>query len=220
VSVPADAIPGDHAAGIVVSAQGVEGQVEVDRRVATRMYVRVAGELQPSLTISSISASQTADWNPLTGATDITVTLHNAGNVALGADVTARVTTWFGMSAGASSHEELAELLPGSTREVTFSVPNVPRLGYLQAAVTLQPTVAADALDPGPLAVVERQSSLAGVPWLALGLLVLALGIVLLARWRRARLARRAEEWVTYTRAEALRVADERVTSPATDTTS
>jgi hypothetical protein len=209
VAVPADATPGDHAAGIVVSAQGVEGQVRVDRRVATRMYVRVAGELQPNLTLSSISASQSADWNPFTGGTDITVTLHNAGNVALGADVTARVTTWFGMSASARAHEELAEMLPGSTREVTFRVPNVPRLGYLQAGVTLQPTVAAEALDPGPLALVERQASLAGMPWVALGVIVLGLGFVMLARWRRARLTRLAEEWVAYTRAEARRVADD-----------
>jgi len=217
VSVPAAAIPGDHAAGIVVSARGVEGQVRVDRRVATRMYVRVAGKLQPNLTISSISASQVADWDPLTGTTDITVTLHNAGNVALGADVTAKVTTWFGMSAGDSARVELAEMLPGATREVTFSVPNVPRLGYLQAGVTLHPTVAADAPNPGALALVERQSGLAGVPWLALGVLILVLGVVLLARWRRARLTRQAEEWVAYTRAEALRIADDQATSSATE---
>ena len=104
--------------------------------------------------------------------------------------------------------EELPEMLPGSTREVTFRVPNVPRLGYLQAGVTLQPTVVAEALDPGPLALVARQASLAGMPWVALGVIALGLGLVMLARWRRAHLTRQAEEWVAYTRAEARRVAD------------
>lgn len=219
VAVPAAATPGDHAAGIVISAQSTEGQVKLDRRVATRMYVRVAGALQPNLTISSISAGQGVDANPFAGATDITVTLHNAGNVALGADVTARVTTWFGKSAGASAHEELAELLPGATREMTFRVPNVARLGYLQAGVTLQPRVATDAVDPGPLAVVERQTSLSGVPWLLLGVVVLGVGIVVLARWRRARLTRQAEEWVAYTRAEARRVADAQTVGIEADVT-
>ena len=219
VAVPADAIPGDHAAGIVISAQGVDGQVKVDRRVATRMYVRVAGALQPNLTISSISAGQSVDWNPFTGSTDITVTLHNAGNVALGAGVTARFTTWFGKSAGVSAHDVLPEMLPGSSRQVTFRVPNVPRLGYLQAGVTLQPTVAADALDPGPLALVERQTSLSAVPWLVLGVVVLGIGILVLARWRRARLLRQAEEWVAYTRAEARRAADDEATSTASNVT-
>jgi dihydroorotate dehydrogenase (fumarate) len=211
--VPADATPGDHAAGIVVSATGANGQVRVDRRVATRMYVRVAGALQPNLTLSNITAHQAVDWNPVSGATDITVTVHNTGNVALGADVTAKVTTWFGLGTGRVLHDQVAELLPGATRSVTFHVADVGRVGYLKAQVRLQPSVAPDARDPGPLRPVVRETTLASVPWLALALIVVIGAFVLLARLRRRRAERAAAEWVAYTRAEAHREAETRATS-------
>lgn len=207
VRVPADATPGDHAAGIVVSAQSSDSGVTLDRRVATRMYVRVAGALQPALTVSSIAAGQTQDWNPFSGSTTITVTVQNVGNVALGADVTAKVSSYFGMSAGTTAQTTLDELLPGTTREVTFTVPGVPRLGYLQPEVTLQPTVSEDAMDPGTLATVSRATSIVSVPWLLLAALAAVAGLVLFARWRRARLTRQAEEWAEYTREQARREA-------------
>jgi len=94
VTVPADARPGDHAAGIVISAPTVQGQVLIDRRVATRMYVRVAGALQPALTVSSISSRYNYTLNPLAGSTTITITLRNSGNVALGANLVTCSTRW------------------------------------------------------------------------------------------------------------------------------
>lgn len=211
--VPADATPGDHAGGIVVSAAGVDGQVKVDRRVATRMYVRVPGALQPGLTLSSMTASQPTDWNPLAGGTDITVVLQNTGNVALGADVTASVATLFGISAGRPAHAEVDEMLPGTTRAVTFHVAGVGRVGYLRAQVSLQPTVAADALDPGSLKPVVRDTTLFSVPWVLLGLVVLVVGFVLLVRARRQRAARAAAEWVAYQQALAQREAAEKLGS-------
>lgn len=211
--VPADAIPGDHAGGIVVSAAGVDGQVKVDRRVATRMYVRVPGALQPNLTLGSMTAHQSMDLNPLTGGTDITVVLHNTGNVALGADVTASVSTWFGINAGRTARTQVDEMLPGATRSVTFHVAGVGRVGYLKPQVRLQPTVAPDAMDPGTLKPVVRETTLLSVPWLALGLVVVAVGFVLLVRFRRRRAEQAAAEWVAYTQAQAQREAAERLGS-------
>lgn len=56
VTVPADAAPGDHVGGMVVSSQSGSGQVLVDSRVASRLYIRVKGDIQPNLTVSNISA--------------------------------------------------------------------------------------------------------------------------------------------------------------------
>lgn len=208
VAVPAAATPGDHAGGVVVSAQATQGQVTVDRRVATRLYVRVAGPLQPAITVSSIAASQVQDWNPFTGRVDVTVTVQNTGNVALGADVAANVTSWFGRAAAPTAREQLPEMLPGSTREVTFHVPAVARWGYLKPVVTLTPKASTDAANVSGISTVTRDTSLVSVPWLLLAAVVLVAGFVLLVRWRRARLTKRAEDWVEYTRAEARREAE------------
>lgn len=207
VTVPADARPGDHAAGLVVSASAVEGQVKVERRVATRMYVRVAGELQPVLTVASITASAPAGANPLTGPSTVTVTVHNTGNVALGATLAAGATTWFGVSAARAVHEEVPEILPGATRVVTLSVPGVGRSGLLRPYVDLQPNVDPAALDPGPLAPVHRDTTVVAVPWMLLGILALAVGGWFALRARRRRETRRAQEWIAFTQEEARRAA-------------
>ena len=48
VSIPAEATPGDHAGGIAASVQSPSGQVTLDRRLGTRMYLRVSGESKPA----------------------------------------------------------------------------------------------------------------------------------------------------------------------------
>lgn len=207
VAVPADAVPGDHAAGLVVSASAVEGQVKVERRVATRLYVRVEGKLQPALTVASISASQLAGTNPLTGPSTITVTVHNTGNVALGAAVQAGATTWLGKSVARAVHLTVPEILPGATRVVTVTVPGVARSGLVRPYVELQPTVDTDALDPGPLAAVHRDTTVVAVPWLLLGIIALAVGGWFALRAKRRRDARLAREWIEYTQDEARRAA-------------
>lgn len=211
MAVPADASPGDHAAGIVVSVLSTDGQVLVDRRVATRLYARVTGALQAALTVSSISASYDAQLNPFDGTTTVTYTVRNNGNVALSANTLVGVDTYLGIPAGALQHGDLAEMLPGSTRTVSVAVTGVGQLGYLNPFVSLTPTVDADAQDPGPLATVERDTVTVAVPWWLLILLVIAAAVFLFLRWRRGRDERNATAWLEYTEAEARRRADEPV---------
>ncbi|MGA1836283.1 hypothetical protein VD659_05050 [Herbiconiux sp. 11R-BC] len=220
VDVPADAAPGDHAAGIVISVTTPQGQILVDRRVATRLYLRVPGDLQPVLTISSIAADYHGGINPLDGTTDITFTVKNSGNVALGAHMVAGVNTYFGIGAAPQARTDLSEMLPGSTRTITMTVSGVGQLGYLNPYVALQPTVSDDALNPGPLAQVNRDTVAFAVPWLLLVLLVLAAGVWGFLRFRRYRDEKTAREWIAYTEAEARRKArDEAATAAAPETT-
>jgi hypothetical protein len=207
VTVPADARPGDHAGGIVISTTSIDGQILVDRRVATRVYVRVPGELQPALTISSIAAEYDGQINPLDGTTTITFTVQNSGNVALGATMVAGVNTYLGIGAGQKTREELSEMLPGSTRTITLTVPGVPQLGYLNPYVSLAPTVDDNALDPGPLQTVNRDTVAFAMPWLLLALVVLGLAVWGFLRIRRARDEKTARDWISYTEAEARRKA-------------
>lgn len=209
LAVPADAAPGDHAAGIVISVTSPSGQILVDRRVATRLYVRVEGDLQPIMTVSSIAADYTSQLNPLTGDAVVTVTLKNTGNVALAAKMAIGVNTYFGIGVGPVLTQDLDEMLPGSTRSVSVPLSGIGQLGYLDAYVKLQPTVDADAISPGFLAPVTRDTALFAMPWWLLILVVVAGVVWLVLRIRRGRDERAAVAWIDYTESEALRKAAE-----------
>ncbi|PRY67495.1 dihydroorotate dehydrogenase (fumarate) [Glaciihabitans tibetensis] len=209
LDVPADAAPGDHAAGVVISVQSTSGEILVDRRVATRMYVRVPGELQPALTISNISANYAAQINPFAGDTTVTYTVTNSGNVALGASVVVGVKALFGVSAAETEREEMSEILPGNERTFTTVVDGVGQWGYLNPYVQLAPSVDVEALNPGPLASVSRDTTIFVTPWWLIVLLLLVGGTFLFRRWRAKRDEKSAKAWMAYQEAEmARRVAE------------
>lgn len=214
VNVPANAGPGDHAGGIVVSNQKGSGRILVDRRVATRLYVRVPGDLQAALTIAGLNATYNPQWNPFSGTTTMTFTIRNNGNVSLGAHLVAGTKTFFGIPAGQLARQDVPEMLPGSTRTLSVTVPGVPQVGYLNPYVSLQPTVDADALNPGPLAVVDRDTVIAAIPWWLLVVALLVGGYFLFRTLRRKNDGKRAAAWVEYTEAEARRKAREEQGEP------
>ena len=205
LTVPADASPGDHAAGIVISVTSPQGQIMVDRRVATRLYVRVPGDLQAALTIGSITSSYESQLNPLDGTTTVTFTVRNSGNIALGGNMIVGVNTYFGINAAPTVREELDEMLPRSTRVVTVKVPGVAQLGYINPYVSLAPTIAENTTSPGPLAVVDRDTAALAMPWWLLVLIVVGGGIYIFLRIRRRIDSKRADEWVAHMEAEARR---------------
>jgi hypothetical protein len=205
LDVPADAAPGDHAAGIVISVQSVSGEILVDRRVATRMYVRVPGELQPALTISNMSATYAAQINPFAGETTVSYTVTNSGNVALGASVVVGVKALFGITAAESEREEMTEILPGNARTFTTVVDGVGQWGYLNPFVQLAPSVDVEALNPGPLASVDRDAGLFVTPWWLIAIVLLVAGFLLFRRWRAKRDEKSAQAWIAYTEAELVR---------------
>jgi len=208
LTVPADASPGDHAAGIVISVTSPQGQILVDRRVATRLYVRVPGDLQAALTVGSISSSYQPSINPLDGTTTVTFTVRNSGNVALGANMIVGVNTYFGISAAPIARDELGEMLPRSTRVITMTIPGVAQLGYLNPYVSLAPTAAAELTSPGALLTVNRDTVSIAVPWWLILVIVVGGGIYLFLRIRRRIDNRRAAEWIAHMEAEARRNAE------------
>ena len=205
VMTPADAGPGDHAGGIIVSALSPAGEVSVDRRVAIRLYVRVKGLLQPGLTISSIATSYRPELNPFSGELTATISLSNTGNVALAANTVTQVRGLFGIPLSGLTDVKVSEMLPGSNRTVTITIPGVGPWVYLAPHVSLAATVEPGALDAGVLPAAERDATLFVVPWGVL-LVLLLVGLAwLIARLRRRRNATRAQAWVEYTEAEARR---------------
>ncbi|TPW73642.1 DUF916 domain-containing protein [Schumannella sp. 10F1B-5-1] len=204
VQLPADASPGDHAGGIVVSAVSPDGQVLVDRRVATRLYVRVPGDIQAALTVSSMKADYAYSWNPLDGTLDVDLTVKNTGNVALSGLAVVSVRTWFGVGLAApEARPEFPELLPGNVRKLSVTLHGVPALGYLEPTIKLAPLISPDAIQPPSLVTTERSAPVAAVPWLLLGVLAIVGAVVAITRLRARADARRAAAWMDYVAEQA-----------------
>lgn len=143
VTVPDDASPGDHAAGIAASVLSVSqtrggGQLGVESRVGFRVMTRVAGEVAPSVTITAVTGSYDTEWSPFSpGDMDLEVTIVNDGNLTM----TVEGTAGAGGRSGSLSQADGApviELLPGETRVLSTRVDGVWPVGpvLVEAALT------------------------------------------------------------------------------------
>ena len=182
IKIPAAATPGDHVGGLLVSVvtAGTSNQganVRLDQRVGTRMFIRVAGALEPRLTIESLSASYSGPLDPVgQGSATVSFTVANRGNVKLGG----RLKVDVGGLLGRTSTVDLVDLqllLPGNSVTVTTTVPDVMPQLRDNATVTLTPLKLTADADP-PLPDISASTSFWAIPWTLLGLvlLVLALG--------------------------------------------
>lgn len=191
ISVPADARPGDHPAGLISSALTASDSatVQVDRRLGSRVYLRVDGELAPAATVTGVSVDYSGSWNPLAvGALDVVYTLENTGDTRVTAVSSVAAGGPFGL-AGVAASEQLAEVLPGSAIEVRQRLEGVAALVWLSGAVRVQPEGVG--LGGGTLAPIEAPFSFAALPFVPLIALlvvaVLVLAILLIVRTRRRR---------------------------------
>jgi hypothetical protein len=192
LTVPADATPGDHAGGIVASIRsagdGTTNSVVVDRRVGTRISMRVSGAVDPRLEVSGLTASYSGTANPAgRGTTTVEYVVRNTGNVALSARQEVVVGPGFAQSWPSAPVADLVGLLPGAAVPVTVEVPGTWPLLRMSADVTLVPFTGTSEA-PTDLAPVSASVSFWAVPWTAIGLLLLLLiAAALLAHRRRGR---------------------------------
>jgi len=200
VAVPADATPGDHVGGVVASVVESGAQVTVDRRVATSVFARVAGELQPQLSLTSYEASYEGDWwNPFSGHVRLHYTVSNPGNVALSANLTSGVHTWLGIPATGEQGGKIPVVLPGNSASYEDTVDGVGQWLYLNPYTVLSPFVESpDASMQVSVVPLTRDAVTFAVPWTVLILALLVAGGILLSRWRRRRDEVRAQEWMDF----------------------
>ncbi|MCJ1708621.1 DUF916 domain-containing protein [Microbacterium sp. VKM Ac-2923] len=211
VAFPADATPGDHVGGLVASVIEAGAQVSVDRRVATSIFARVSGELQPQLSIGSYDATYEGDWwNPFAGDVRLHFTVTNPGNVALAANLTSGVVTWFGAPVAGPQGGAIPVLLPGNTATYDVNVGGVAQWLYLNPRTVLSPFVdSPDAAQQLSVTPISRDAITFGIPWMLFILTGLVGAAVLFVRWRRRRDEARAQEWVEYMERAAAAEADE-----------
>jgi uncharacterized membrane protein len=190
LTIPANASPGDHAAGIVASTteqrQNPDGsRVNVDRRVGTRVYLRVDGPVRPAADLSAVDVEYQASGNPF-ARSDLTTTytLRNTGNVRISGKVKIRARGPFGIGLGESDEIVVPELLPGAQVRLTGTVPAVASVGRFTGAVTVNLTSS-----EGQLPGTTRSATTWASPWGALAIagLVVALAFGLVVWRRRAR---------------------------------
>jgi hypothetical protein len=179
VSVPADARPGDHTAGIVTSSasQG-GGTVTLDRRLGARMYVRVAGELAASVAVEDLATAVSTGWPFAPARLRVTFTVHNTGSARVVASPLVAVDgplVAAGMPVGAS---ELPELLPGERRAVAVDLPGV----WAAGPVTVRAEARAQPVGLGPTAAVASSAQVGAtvLPWASVVVVVLVLACAVL----------------------------------------
>lgn len=192
LTVPADATPGDHVAGVVADLTTVSKRrgvnVDLHQRVGLRTYVRVGGTVTPGLAIENLATHYRNNWNPVGGGgVTVTYRVRNTGNVVLGADQKVVVKGLLG-AAKTAHPARLPLLLPGGSVDVTVPFTGVRPQFHMTAKVQLTPVVPAGNVDTGVASTYSASTGFWAVPWVLLGVLAgVAAGLVSFLRWRRAR---------------------------------
>jgi hypothetical protein len=192
ISVPRDAAPGDHAAGVITSLTSNitskdNTKANFEQRVALRAYIRVSGPLHPRLAIEKLRVKYHGTLNPAgRGKATISYTVRNTGNVRLGAQQQVIISGLF----GAKKAKPLADvplLLPKSSVAVSVTVPGVfPQL-HMTGRVVLVPLKVAGDVDPALPAKITASTTFWAIPWALIAALALLLCASALWAWRRRR---------------------------------
>ncbi|MFD4141695.1 WxL protein peptidoglycan domain-containing protein [Streptomyces sp. NPDC058572] len=200
MTVPRNVTPGDHTGGIVASLSAVRtdtkgNKVAVDQRVGARIYLRVAGELKPQLTVEDLDTAYHGTANPFAaGSATVTYTVRNSGNVRLAARQAVHVRDPFGGEAEVAKIRDVPELLPGAALRVTTSATGVLPAMRGTTSVTVDPRPVRGDVKHRVLPRVTRTAAFTAVPWaLLVLLLVLAAATTVLLVRRRRRSGPRAD---------------------------
>jgi hypothetical protein len=188
INIPANAAPGDHAAGVLAALTTASNDpnnpnVQLDQRVATRVYVRIAGPIHPGLKIEKITTRISGKVSPLKGG-DVTVTyrVHNVGNVNLGGRSHVVIQGLLGTRSVAPV-VDFPLLLPGSSVDFTAHVKSVYPEILEKVTVSVQPLTLQGDVDPGLPKAYSASRHFWFVPWILIAIIVL-LGVLAGLGWR------------------------------------
>jgi hypothetical protein len=195
VEVPKNATPGDHAGVLTATLQSSivskSGQrVRLLQTIGSRIFLRVSGPLHPGFAVTNLHVTYQGTLNPVgTGRADLTYTVRNTGNVALGGRQTVYISGLFGSKKVASHVAQVQLLLPGFS--ITQHVPVsgiIPEL-HDTAHVSISPLYIPGSVQPasGPY---QATLGFWAIPWTLIGIIVLVI-LLLVALWLIRRRRRR-----------------------------
>ncbi|MBD0740452.1 WxL protein peptidoglycan domain-containing protein [Streptomyces sp. CBMA29] len=197
LTVPANASPGDHPGAIVaLDTRTDEGSgkvaVGVRRAVGARVYLRVGGPSLAALSVEHLTVSHGGPLLPGTGSTAATIhyTLVNRGNVTLSPRLAVKATGLFGRTLLNRPARDLPlELLPGQQVSLTEKWAGAPAFDRVSVRLTVSTATGG---------VNERDTaSYLVAPWLAVGLVLAGLAVLVVwyvRRWRSRHPAAEAAE--------------------------
>ncbi|MDX3854962.1 WxL protein peptidoglycan domain-containing protein [Streptomyces sp. AK02-01A] len=207
LTVPAKATPGDHSGGVVTSLiTKTDGKtVRLDRRLGSRLYLRVAGPLSPALTVTDVHTAYRGTLNPVgRGSTHVTYTVANTGNVRLKAHQLIRTSGLFGLISQNARVADLPEVLPGSSLTRTVTVTGIWPAFRLDTDVILRP-IASDDLPPLQADEATASHSLWAWPWGQLIVLAAVIAAACGCPLLRKRRKRKVEQAISDAVTKALR---------------
>jgi hypothetical protein len=209
ITVPDNAEPGDHAAGIAASvitvgADAGGSSVGVESRIGFRVMTRVTGEVAPGVAVESIETDYLMSWNPFRpGSLAIDAEIVNTGNVRLLIDGT--ITAQGASAPLVADDAARQELLPGDRRTVSVALADIWPLFAVGADITVAPTVVAPDQEPVALSPITETVTVPAVPLPQL-LVLLGLAMILAALLAgRSRSRRHVAELVRAAKKEGLR---------------
>ncbi|THJ67136.1 hypothetical protein E8P82_06785 [Arthrobacter echini] len=211
VTVPADASPGDHPAGVsasIFSSGTTDGgaAVGIESRVGFRVMTRVSGDFVPDLT-AKVAARYSMSWNPFRpGTVNVDYALQNAGNIRLGISPEIIVEMVFGAGLTSVSAPKIAEIAPGEVSRASVEVNNIWPLAVLHVSIRAEGRPVLDAESTDPVQVQETVSVVA-VPWPQLITLIIAAGIIVMFIVTRRRQRKAIAAQLEQARAEGRREA-------------
>lgn len=185
ITVPSDALPGDHPAGVVVALSQQNDGTTVTSRIGVRLHLQVEGEIVPKLTVKDTRVQFEPSLIPFApGTTYVETDIANEGNVRLGAAAAVTSGGPFGWGEAASG-SDVVELLPGDTKTIRTAVSNFP-LVMAAGDVSVKAVALGDDQIALPSVDGDEFSALA-ISWTGLALVVVVAGVVTLIIVRRTR---------------------------------
>lgn len=202
VTVPDDATPGDHPAGVAAAIRsGGEQQVGVESRVGFRVMTRVTGELTPSVA-ASVQGTYQGSWNPFEpGRLAVDYSVANTGNTRLSVAPRITATALFGLVTFTVAGDEIVEIAPGETRSAAIRIPQAWPL-FVYTAEVVPDTAVVGTGEDAALEVPPAEADAAIVAFPGPQLIALLIAAVLLwLLWRdRSRRERRLAEMLEQAR--------------------
>ncbi|NUR31763.1 MAG: DUF916 domain-containing protein [Catenulispora sp.] len=190
IQIPANAKPGDHIGGVVALNTAIEGtpqqgdiQINIQRQIGARVYLRVAGDIVPGMTVENVRVQRDTGFGAFFGSGDaeIRYTIVNRGNIIVRPKIDIEASGLFGRSlmSKKAKDEYTFELMPGQQVELKQTWKGAPRLDRVSVKVkaTTEVSVQSQANpNAAPQTLTDSASvSYTAVPWPALTVLAVIL---------------------------------------------